>query len=598
MSRIHEAMTRLAREPEASDRVTDADPTVISITTYPPEEPRVNGGGAEPASIRPVQPPPRVAAVAGGTPSQDTGRIDLAVPAGRAEGPDDAETLIDIQQIIDYLGFTGRAVLRRKLLATAVLVTTMAATAAAVHYMPRTYEVQARLLVQRDIMAALGNPGRAIPPDADSPQRAVAETVLRYDNLVALLRQTDMLNDWERDRIPLLRLKDKIFRYIQGDLTPDEKLEGLVGLLEDRLKVYTGDPGTEGTVLIELQWPNAQQAYELVDAAVQNFLQARKATESSAIAESVSILESYAEAIEKEVNATAAELSAAQAKRPRAPMVAAPSFRPGAIAAAVALPSLNLPSAHTAELERLRSLLELKRQDITKLEEARRQQVSELQSRLNTALTIYTEGHPTIASLRQGLESASNEPPQLVAARMEARELERAFDLAVVKLQAEQEKAEIAQRSAAILQAGAKPPARGASNRTDASGDATAIAPPQAEPAPTYAVVDETNPTSLRLRLQLNQLSSIRSRIDGANIELATSQAGFKYRYTIIRPPQMPRGPIMPNVPMVLAAGLLGSMFLAIAVTAASDVFGGRIIEAWQLQRQVGIPVLATVKDL
>ena len=57
------------------------------------------------------------------------------------------------------------------------------------------------------------------------------------------------------------------------------------------------------------------------------------------------------------------------------------------------------------------------------------------------------------------------------------------------------------------------------------------------------ATEDGTDFAAVRLRLELNQLESVLERTDGARIELAVSQAAFKYRYAVIRPAQVPRSP-------------------------------------------------------
>ena len=66
--------------------------------------------------------------------------------------------------------------------------------------LPRTYHVDAQLLAQRNtLMPALGNPGRTVPLEADVPTRAAAEAVLRRDNLLSLMKQTDLMNRWEQE---------------------------------------------------------------------------------------------------------------------------------------------------------------------------------------------------------------------------------------------------------------------------------------------------------------------------------------------------------------------------------------------------------------
>src|SRR6202035_3106053 len=98
---------------------------------------------------------------------------------------------------------------------------------------------------------------------------------------------------------------------------------------------------------------------------------------------------------------------------------------------------------------------------------------------------------------------------------------------------------------------------------------------------------ETTDIGSVSLRLELNQLESVLERTDGARIELAVSKAAFKYRYTVIRPAQVPRVPIRPNLPMILATGVLGSFLFAFAVVVGKDVLSNRILEVWQVERKL-----------
>jgi hypothetical protein len=115
---------------------------------------------------------------------------------------------------------------------------------------------------------------------------------------------------------------------------------------------------------------------------------------------------------------------------------------------------------------------------------------------------------------------------------------------------------------------------------------------PPAEPQPRDRAEEFA---TLRLRTELNQLQSILERTDSARIELAVSQAAFKYRYTVITPAQEPREPYFPNVRLVILAGLIISAGLAVGVGVASDLMSNKILEAWQVQRQLGLPILGTV---
>src|SRR5262249_43117577 len=124
----------------------------------------------------------------------------------------------------------------------------------------------------------------------DTPTKMAFETVLRHDNLVALIKETDLLKRWPRNRAPLLRLKDIIWARIFPPRTEADQIEAFVGLLERDLWVNNN----EGTVSIGIRFPDAALAYHLVEAAQESFLEARHAAEISTIAEAISILENRA----------------------------------------------------------------------------------------------------------------------------------------------------------------------------------------------------------------------------------------------------------------------------------------------------------------
>ena len=80
-------------------------------------------------------------------------------------------------------------------------------------------------------------------------------------------------------------------------------MDALVGLLEKRLQVYIGD----GTVTIMIDWANDEMAFRLVEAAQQNFLEARHVSEISSISEAISILEGHASGVREVIAFTTGE---------------------------------------------------------------------------------------------------------------------------------------------------------------------------------------------------------------------------------------------------------------------------------------------------
>ena len=73
-------------------------------------------------------------------------------------------------------------------------------------FAPRWYRSDVRILAQRNlVLPALGNPGRAVPREADLPTKNAADTILQHDNIVALVKQLDLLDRWQATRQPAQR---------------------------------------------------------------------------------------------------------------------------------------------------------------------------------------------------------------------------------------------------------------------------------------------------------------------------------------------------------------------------------------------------------
>lgn len=482
------------------------------------------------------------------------------------------DSLVDTQLLVDWLGFVARSVWRHRILAVATCLVAFGAVWILAAQWPKTYLSYGRLLVTRnDVMSSLVNPGRTIPREDGAPTWAAQEIVRSRQNLLAIMEETNLLEEWERSRTPLLRLKDWMVGLVRGPATETGRVEALAGLMEERIQVTTDD---EGIVSFTVRWPNASMAYQLVDKAMRNFLEYRRVSEASAIEDSIAILDRSVGELETQVNRTIADLR----RRERAPtprrQVRTP---PPAPARQVSPPLPAGPSAEsTVRLARLKSALEARQQEIVRLSEARAQQMAETQANLLAAQTVYTEGHPTVLALRQTMAQLSRESPELAAARREAETLASEYDLLSTRVTIETENAERA-RAAMSQQATATPPPVPAVPAVDV-------------PSPVNEG-DPSEPVSLRLRVEMAQLAAVRERANAARAELSSSQEGFKHQFSILRPAQLPRQPVAPNMLMIYGAGFFASVLLALAVVLLVDLAGGRILEVWQVERQVGVPV-------
>jgi uncharacterized protein involved in exopolysaccharide biosynthesis len=548
---------------------------------------------------------PRVASFASGPHPVEIHPAAKAQPAATIKQPepaapdaatdDDGGGIVDSRQLADYGGFVLHSIGRHRLLAAAAFTLVLSTIVGLTLLMPKTYYVEVRLFAQRNaVMTALSNPGRAVPWDADAPTRAAAETVLRRDNLISLITQTSLIEHWDRTRAPIVRLKDWLTStLLRHEPTADEKLDRLVGRLERQMIVTAGAVG-DGTVSIELYWPDAEMAYRLVEKAQQAFLDARQVAETTAITESIAILERYSASLHDNINRTLTELERTQPRRtamsgPRPTATAATAARRASAITALesraeaAGTTFNSPFEPDSRLAELKAQVNAKRQEVDRIEEARQRQLAELQSKLAALTTMYTRDHPSVISLQQNIAAFQYESPQIVALRNELEELETEYD----------------ERSAAdaerLIQAELARRTPGTATTATPAASPELPAPATASVAPVTPVGGQTTDFSgLVLKTELNQLQSILERTDGARIELAVSQAAFKYRYSVIRPAQLPREPVAPNLQLIFLAGFIGSLVLAVGLVVGKDLLTNRILEPWQVERQLGVPILGT----
>lgn len=70
------------------------------------------------------------------------------------------------------------------------------------------------------------------------------------------------------------------------------------------------------------------------------------------------------------------------------------------------------------------------------------------------------------------------------------------------------------------------------------------------------------------------------------------TRAAFKYQYSVVRPPELARAPSKPNVPLVLFATVFLSALLTFLVPGLVDLWTGRFVESWQVERTLNLPLL------
>jgi uncharacterized protein involved in exopolysaccharide biosynthesis len=399
--------------------------------------------------------------------------------------------------------------------------------AASIYFAIKTpvYRVEARVLAQRQ--QAMPSVVRPMGSD-EAPTHSAWELVHRRENLLALVKQA---------RLPVKPARSG---------TDEDPLAELVVLLDKKLVVTAEDR----TVNISVEWPDAQQSYRLVEAAVQNFLESRHLQEVTAIDEVIALLQGRAAALRDLLEKTIQEET-------RRPGPARTETSRSAASAGLPPP----PSAPSADLVQLRSMLEAKQRAIGDVEEYRRRRLAELQAQLDQTRGIYSDRHPAVVNLRQDIEALSRESPQVSALRDEEQKLREEY-------------------TERVTQEGRRAPP--APRRLTTSLDS----------APSSGGGEESE----RVRAARFQYQQMVERVNAAQVELDAARAAFKYRYSVVWPPEVPKKPVSPNPLKIFGGGFVAALLLALFATGLFDLRTGRVVERWQVERDLDIPVIGELR--
>jgi DNA-binding response OmpR family regulator len=454
------------------------------------------------------------------------------------------------RKIRNYLGYAAGAVRRRKLLASVAFALVALGTVGLLLVLPKDYYVETRIWAQRNqATQALANPRSVTRADADAPTRTASETILRRDNLVALIKQTNLLANWKISSFPIPWLKERLISLVRGRTTEEDKINAVAGMLEKQMWVNTG----ESTVTIGIIWPDPTLAYQLVEAARETFLEARHASDISNLAETVSILDRYANNARQSIDASLEEIQSAR----------------DAKAAGRPLPVARQPNSEqvSPELAQIKVMLTANQRDIKDVQEFRQGQLAELQAQLVEKQSAYPSLHPVLVNLQQSIDAFAKGSPRLASLKKE----EQALLADYLKRGGNMEEA--------ATETPRKPPLDVVKVRRE-------VSTPSDDPSLDYA--------KARLSSALNRYERLIERIESANIELDAARTAFKQRYTVTLPPQMPKKALTPTFPLV--AGFIAALLMATAAAVAAALKAGRFVERWQVEQQLALPVLAQVR--
>jgi uncharacterized protein involved in exopolysaccharide biosynthesis len=488
---------------------------------------------------------------------------------GREASDDEEPEGIGLEAIRDIVGFVLRAARRRPVLTcmTFFLVASLGLAVAAI--MPRTYSATVKMLAQRgSTIRVLSSPNQAMD-SVDNPTKNVAAMITRRENLLALVREGNVVERHRMTRSPALKLKDKLF----GTPSEEDMQLAMALTLEKRIEVDTDDTKVEITV----NWPNAQLAYDLVTLVQKNFLEARYDSDVAMVTESITVLEDHARA---ELAHVDAELEGYQKTvAERVPKLAAPT--PERAPTRSFAGSVPRPATGGAPSERpdgdVAKQLEEVRLHIRALEEGQQRAIDAARQQLTQAQLTLTPMHPTVIALQQQLDASSQPSPELADLRNQERALMAAIAPPSVS----------APPSAAITASHLPTPF------IKADRDAAADAPPATAllvPGGEHDGILQLAQSKLSMAIGAYEDAVV--AVDRANVELDVTRAAYKHRYTVVTPAEVPRAPKKPTAKLIAVGAVFGGALLAFLVAAAADFAGGLVLESWQVRRRLKLEVL------
>jgi hypothetical protein len=95
-----------------------------------------------------------------------------------------------------------------------------------------------------------------------------------------------------------------------------------------------------------------------------------------------------------------------------------------------------------------------------------------------------------------------------------------------------------------------------------------------------------------RLEASMKRYQEVIARLDGARLQLDITRTAFRYRYSVVTPAEVPRGPTKRTPLIVGVASVIAGILLALLIGAAADYRSGRFIETWQVRRRLKLDVL------
>jgi uncharacterized protein involved in exopolysaccharide biosynthesis len=420
--------------------------------------------------------------------------------------------------------------------------------------------------------------------------KGAATDILNDENLVALMKDAQIVERWDAERPRIMRYKDKLFWAIFGKPSPHDFERGIVWMLGQKITVTTQDD----SITIHAEWHTREGALRIVTAAETRFMATQQAKDLAMINDGITILQSSVEEEGREVEKALQELVEKLDEQKREQMGAVADLDAGAGEAGASAPAgagrtesrlvvASLPPAPTID-PAIRKTIDEKKAAIAALEEDRRREIRDAETKLANLRGQQSLGpaHPEVVALARQVDALSQPSAEETRLRADVAALENQLS----------EASDVSVGRAKTYLATVQGPATGGHGGSHGRGDGGAqsivvMTDQPSDNGPTIAAKDKLSKLTQRY-------DELRATLRSAKIELDVAEAAFKYKYTIMTPAELPKKSKSPPQFVFALAGILAGLALFFGVPAGLDLASGRILASWQV-RKLGVDILGEI---
>ncbi len=449
--------------------------------------------------------------------------------------------LFDAGELSDWGGYLLGSLRRRVLVALVAGLATLALGASFALSRSEEHLAEARL---SSVSADPSYTAEGVPA-ADPLALATVDRVTSHEQLVDLTRTLSLDVSWTAGRRGLFRLTDELRAKLSAGGPTDQNT---ARILAKRIEAKV-----EGTsVSFAVRWPDPAVATQIVARLQQDFLAARQDAELGPAKQRLAAMEANVLAAQGRVDDGAVQVQSASDKK-----------RQGAKAATVRGVQAegrfrDMPDAALVALRQ--QILDVRR-SIEEREAQRRSRLTQLQALAVEQRASFGPRHPSLLDTLDRISSSEGGEREVARLRKEETALVSRF-----------------------VAAGGR--------EAELSLDVKNVWPVE---------LDEKNEELLLARAglsaSLEELGRARNELSEASTSAAALEGGLSRRVAVVQAAAPSAEKAGAGLLVLLAGALLASLVAALAASIAAELLGNRVVESWQVERLLGVPVLATVKD-